>query len=111
MSAQLICKVIRILETLISIILMNLNGGLLLFSSSLPASVKKGETQDLCTSGKYRGESRGFEGAAGRGGVVVGQFDIWSQWGHSVVMRRLRPDQSERVCPGAQLSLILRQAR
>lgn len=40
MSAQLICKVIRILETLISIILMNLHGGLVFFS----ASVKKRNT-------------------------------------------------------------------
>ena len=31
MSAQLICKVIRILETLISIILMNLDGRLFFF--------------------------------------------------------------------------------
>ena len=50
MSAQLVCKVIRILETLISIILMNLQ---FFFSA------KKREIQDLWTSGKYLGENRG----------------------------------------------------
>lgn len=43
MSAQLICKVIRILETLISITLMNLHVGQCLFS----AAVKKRKIQDL----------------------------------------------------------------
>lgn len=42
MSAQLICKVIRILETLISIILMNLDGGAVrLFSVSVKKREKK----------------------------------------------------------------------
>lgn len=80
-------------KKLISIILMNF------FS----VSVKKRKIQDLWTSGKFWGE-------CGEG-VVGGQFDIWSHRGHSVVMRRSRSDQSKRVCPSAQLSLIHRQAR
>lgn len=29
----------------------------------------------------------------------MGHFDIWSRWGHLVVMRRSRTDQSEKSLP------------
>lgn len=61
MSAQLICKVIRILETLISIILMNLDG-----RPFFPSSVKKRKTRNSRTSGKYcRARCRGRWGCCG----------------------------------------------
>ena len=63
---------------------------------------RKEKAHDMWTSGKYWG--------GGWGGGVVGQFDIWSHRGHSVVMRRSRSDQSKRVCPSVQLSLTHRQA-
>lgn len=56
MSAQLICKVIRILERLISIILMNLHGKSFFFF--LPRVRKEKKNGIRGTSGKYGGGSR-----------------------------------------------------
>lgn len=103
-STQLICKVIRIRKTLISIIVMNQDGALFYFLSV--SEEKKYRTCGLLGNIGVRVEMGTLGGSA-----VGGHFDIWSHRGHLVVMRRSRSDQSKRVCPSAQLSLILRQAR
>lgn len=68
MSAQLIRKVIRILEALISIILMLLHGKLVLFFHRQLREDKHGICGLLGIIGVR----------VGGGKVIVGQFDIWS---------------------------------
>lgn len=82
MGTSFTCTAIRVVETLISIILS--------FSFFLSVHNEK-RNPGFADFWELLGR--------GPGGVVVGRFDIWSHWGHSVVMRRSRSDQSKKGLP------------